>query len=137
MTQKKATEVARRLHRKVTKKYRIPKTMSDVLRECNYINPDGSFNQTGFIVAYQSQLKRTHDAFKTPKTMLEVAHETGIERANICRYVRTMRMRCVIFVYKVGKCPITKHKACFLTTDKSLIQCYQQSLFEEDSNELY
>jgi hypothetical protein len=32
MTQKKATEVARRLHRKVTKKYRIPKTMSDVLR---------------------------------------------------------------------------------------------------------
>lgn len=54
-----------------------------------------------------------------PKTMLQVSIETGILRANICRYVGEMRKRNQIQIVHRGLCPITKHRAGFLTTDPS------------------
>ena len=55
-----------------------------------------------------------------PKTMLEVSQETGILRANICRYVGKMRKRDQIAVVRHGLCPITKFRAGFYTTDPAL-----------------
>ena len=69
---------------------------------------------------------------KSPKTMLMVAKETGIERASVCWFVRGFRKNDLIRVFKIGYCPITKHRAAFLTTDKSLFKAYsdQLSLFD-------
>lgn len=65
---------------------------------------------------------------KSPKTMLMVAKETGIERASVCWFVRGFRKNDLIRVFKIGYCPITKHLAAFLTTDKEL--------FNDDSEQL-
>lgn len=52
-----------------------------------------------------------------PKTMLMVAIETGIERANICRYVAHLKKAEKIEVVRKGICPITKHSGVqFLCT---------------------
>ena len=68
-----------------------------------------------------NQYQRTFKAFqKTPATMLQVAKGTGILRANICRYVAQMRKAEKIAIVKKGKCPISKHKAGFLTTNEKL-----------------
>lgn len=56
-----------------------------------------------------------------PKTMLEVSAETGIRRANVCRYVGKLRMRGQIAVVRYGLCPISKYRAGFYTTDPELI----------------
>lgn len=55
-----------------------------------------------------------------PKTMLEVSEETGIERAEVCWYVRDLRKSGRIAVVRYGLCPITHFKAGFLTTDPAL-----------------
>ena len=57
-----------------------------------------------------------------PKTMLEVSAETGIRRANVCRYVGKLRMRGQIAVVRYGLCPISKYRAGFYTTDPELIR---------------
>lgn len=44
-----ATEVAPMFHNEVTKNYRNPKTLKEVLHEIGYINNDGSFNKDGFL----------------------------------------------------------------------------------------
>lgn len=68
---------------------------------------------------YQSQIKKVTAAFKEkPKTMLEVATETGILRGNICYFVRDLRKQKKIVTVKKGKCPVSKHKAQFLSTDE-------------------
>lgn len=64
-----------------------------------------------------SQEKRLFKALQTPKTMLMASVETGILRANICRYVSELRKRDAIKEVKVGICPISKHRATFLTTN--------------------
>lgn len=70
---------------------------------------------------YHSQLiKVFKELKKEPQTMLQVSVSTGILRANICRYIRTLKKRKQVAVTKVGKCRISKHKAQFFTTDKSL-----------------
>lgn len=70
---------------------------------------------------YHSQLIKVFKELKNePQTMLQVSVKTGILRANICRYIRALRKRKQVAVTKIGKCPISKHKAQFLTTDKSL-----------------
>lgn len=64
------------------------------------------------------QERRVFKAFaERPKTMLEVSRETGILRANICRYVAKFRQKDRITIVKKGFCPITKHRAGFLTTN--------------------
>ncbi len=69
---------------------------------------------------YRTQLETVYKALKDiPKTMLQVAQETGILRANICRYIRILRKLEKVAVAKKGFCPITKHWAGFYTTDKA------------------
>lgn len=65
---------------------------------------------------------------EAPKTMLMVARETGIERASVCWFVRDFRKNNRVQVHKVGYCPITKHRAAFLTTDKALFKAYSEQL---------
>lgn len=57
-----------------------------------------------------------------PKTMLEVSLETGILRANICRYVAQSQKEGRLHLAYKGICPITRHPAGFYTTDFSLIR---------------
>jgi hypothetical protein len=65
-----------------------------------------------------TQTKRVFKSFyEAPKTMLMVSNETGILRANICRYVRKMRQYDNIAEVKKGLCEVSKHRAGFLTTD--------------------
>lgn len=89
---------------------------------------------------YKSQYDKVLQAFSTPKTMLMVSKETGIERANICRYVQRAIEIGALFFVAYSLCAITLHKAGFYTTDKSLIRRpIQLELFEdfveEDSKE--
>ena len=55
-----------------------------------------------------------------PKTMLMVSIETGILRANLCRYVAKMRKHNHIEVVRKGICPISKHRAGFYTTNPEM-----------------
>ena len=70
---------------------------------------------------YKSQYSKVLEAFSTPKTMLMVARETGIERANICRYVQRAVEIGMLFFVAYNVCAITLHVAGYYTTDKSLI----------------
>lgn len=82
----------------------------------------------------RAQLMRVYDCFmERPKTMLEVSIETGILRANICRYVAGFRKAGLIQVHHHGIDAITKCLACFLTTNPALFKksvYNQQNLFE-------
>lgn len=70
---------------------------------------------------FQAQMKRVYVAFfKQPKTMLIVSVETGIPRANICRYVAMWKKRNCISIVQHGICPISKHRAGFYTTNPEL-----------------
>jgi hypothetical protein len=84
---------------------------------------------TSFIPQYQI----VHQSFKErPKTMLEVSIETGILRANICRYAAKMEENGQIQVIRKGYCPYTHFKAGFYSTDESLFtksDVVQLSLF--------
>jgi hypothetical protein len=67
---------------------------------------------------FQAQMKRVFRAFAAePKTMLQVSFETGILRANICRYVSEWRQEGKIQVIRFGLCPISKHRAGFYSTN--------------------
>lgn len=73
------------------------------------------------------QERKTFQAFYSqPKTMLMVSVETGIERANICRYVATLRKQGRIFLIRNGICPITKHRAGFLTTNVEFLNDFDK-----------
>lgn len=68
------------------------------------------------------QLQTVRLCFSTrPKTMLEVSEETGIRRANVCRYVGKLRKRDQIAVVRYGLCPVSKYRAGFYTTDPALL----------------
>lgn len=80
--------------------------------------PPKSLNDATSKIQQKDQFKNTFDAlWDEPKTMLQVAREIGVERANICRYVATLRKAQKVAVAKKGICPITLHEAGFLTTD--------------------
>ncbi len=62
----------------------------------------------------RDQFSKTIAAFRgNPKTMLQVSIETGIRRANICRYVAKMRKQDIIYLDRKGLCPISKCRAGF------------------------
>lgn len=66
---------------------------------------------------YRIQKRNVFRSFaERPKTMLEVATETGIYRANICRYVADFREADIIEMTHQGICPISKYKANFYLT---------------------
>lgn len=112
-TRKKATEAAQRLYTNC-----ITSLTGSMCKD----------NEKEYII----QKNKVFNALKeSPKTMLMVAKETGIERASVCWFVRDFRKNGLIQVHKVGFCPITKHRAAFLTTNKSLfkVQSAQLNLF--------
>ena len=53
-------------------------------------------------------------------TQTEVAVALNIYRPNLCRRKRTLEKAGELAVVKKGICPITKHKAGFITTNKEL-----------------
>jgi hypothetical protein len=70
---------------------------------------------------FEAQMKRVFAAFKRkPSTMLMVSIETGILRANICRYVAEWQKQGSIRLLKQGFCKISKHRAGYYTTDTNL-----------------
>jgi hypothetical protein len=72
---------------------------------------------------FQAQKKRVFAAlFKRPKTMLMVSIETGILRANICRYVAFWEKKNCITMIGKGICPISKHRAGFYTANPDFIE---------------
>lgn len=79
---------------------------------------------------FQAQFSRIYNGFFQPKTMKELSIITGIDRANICRYVRTMRKAGTIAVVRKRYCSITKHLAGVYTTDPKLIPAKQPTLFD-------
>lgn len=71
---------------------------------------------------FQAQMKRVFIAFyRQPKTMLMVSIETGILRANICRYVAVWERLGYIKLIEINICPISKHRAGFYTTNVELL----------------
>lgn len=67
------------------------------------------------------QFQSIYDGFfKEPQTMKELSVKTGIDRANICWYCRTMRKCQQIAVVKKVKCSITRHLANTYTTNQNL-----------------
>ena len=71
----------------------------------------------------RSQYKIVYQSFKErPKTMLDVSLETGILRANICRYVADMEDKGIIqLLYKTDD-EHTKFTAGYYTTNKSMFR---------------
>ena len=67
---------------------------------------------------FKGQIEKVFRAFyRQPKTMLMVSIETGILRANICRYIALMERESRIKVIRKGICPISKHYAGYYTTN--------------------
>lgn len=72
-------------------------------------------------IHFEAQIKIVFAAFKRqPSTMLMVSVETGILRANICRYVADWQKSNSIFLLKQGLCKVSKHRAGYYTTDTNL-----------------
>jgi hypothetical protein len=79
--------------------------------------PETQYKDNHFVTQYQI----VYESFKErPKTMLKVTVETGILRANICRYIAEMKKKGFIQVIRKGYCPCTGHTAGFYSTDKAL-----------------
>ncbi len=89
----------------------------------NQMNNPNAFQhkRQGKDTSFQAQMKRVFAAFyRQPKTMLMVSIETGILRANICRYVAKWRKAESIKIVQKGFCNISKHRAGFYTTNPEL-----------------
>lgn len=64
-----------------------------------------------------SQEFRIYRAFtRSPKTMLMVAHQTNIERANICRYIAKLKKSNQIQFVGFGLCEVSKVRAGYYQT---------------------
>lgn len=74
----------------------------------------------GIIVQAMATLRE----FNEPRTMLQVSRITGIERANICWYIRVFRERNLVFPAYYGNCPISNSRALFYTTNPNFWQKY-------------
>ncbi len=81
---------------------------------------------------FQAQMSKVYEAFrKRPKTMLMVSFETGILRANICRYVAMWRKSNQIEFVKHGFCEVSKHRAGYYTTNPDLFPIVKPSKTEK------
>jgi hypothetical protein len=70
---------------------------------------------------FKGQMERVFAAFTSkPSTMLMVSIETGVLRANICRYVAKWQKSNSIQLLEQGLCKISKHRAGYYTTDNKL-----------------
>jgi hypothetical protein len=83
--------------------------------------PKGEHKGYGKDNHFVSQYQIVYQSFKErPKTMLQVSIETGILRANICRYIADMEEKEHIQVIRKGYCPYTHCRAGFYSTDEAL-----------------
>jgi hypothetical protein len=81
-----------------------------------FFTPDQPNKDKGF----QSQKQIVFEAlYGQPKTMLMAALETGILRANICRYVAEFRKDGKIRLTHYGLCKVTKHRAGIIPPTRS------------------
>jgi len=88
-----------------------------------------SLNRQNKDKEYFTQYQKTIEAFRSsPKTMLMVAKEIGIERANICRYIRAMKKAGIVWLVKKDLCKVTKHRAGYYTTDPDKAPAIQLTL---------
>jgi hypothetical protein len=94
--------------------------------------PETQCKDTHFV----SQYKTVYQSFsERPKTMLEVSNETGILRANICRYISEMEKKGQIQIIRKGLCPYTHFVAGFYSTDEALFtksNVQQLKLFDNE-----
>ena len=76
------------------------------------------------------QLQRTQLAFfEKPITMKQASLIVGCDRANTCRYVKTMKKANAIWIVRLGRCPITRHsKVQFLTTNPRFAESLPKQL---------
>ena len=98
--------------------------------ESNQLNSPKVFSHKGQgkSTHFQAQMKRVFAAlYRQPKTMLMVSIETGILRANICRYVAKWEKKNRICIVRKGICPISKHRAGFYTTNPDLFPIVEPS----------
>jgi len=96
---------------------------------CNKKSPTTGLNLQGKDnKKIRNQVIKVTKAFSNgaSKTMLQVSIETGILRANICRYVAVMKKQETIFLIKKGICPISKHRAGFYTTNLDVLSYGKQ-----------
>lgn len=92
--------------------------------ENHQINPNKRQGQDN---NFKAQKEIVFKAFlESSKTMLMVSSETGILRANICRYVAEWRQFNQIGVLKSDHCKITKCLADYLTTSPDLFPMSNQ-----------
>lgn len=84
---------------------------------------------------FRLQYQIVYQSFNVrPKTMLDVSLETGILRANICRYVADMEDKGLIQLLYKKEDEHTKFTAGYCTTDKELfnqVDNQQLKLFGE------
>lgn len=91
--------------------------------ESNQLNSPKVFSHKGQSKDnhFETQMKRVFEAFKRkPSTMLMVSFETGILRANLCRYIAKWQKSNSIHKLKQGLCKVSKHRAYYYTTDTNL-----------------
>ena len=82
-----------------------------------------------------TQAKQTNIVFNSffelPKTMKEVEQETNIDRANICRYIRSFRNQKRIALVSYRKCTITGRIVGIYSTNPDFFpKSNQLELFE-------
>lgn len=78
---------------------------------------------------FYGQMKTVFKAFNTqPKTMLMVSIETGILRANICRYVAKWQKNDSIHLVKQGYCKVSKHRSGYYSTNPDLFPTIDEPL---------
>lgn len=65
---------------------------------------------------YKKQMVKVYEAFRTPKTMLMVSIETGILRANVCRYVAHWQDNNKLELKFKALCQISKCLAGYYVT---------------------
>lgn len=98
--------------------------------ESNQLNSPKVFSHKGQgkDTHFQTQMQRVFTALlRHPKTMLMVSIETGILRANLCRYVAELEKENRICIVRKGICPISKHRAGFYTTNPDLFPIVEPS----------
>ena len=70
---------------------------------------------------FEAQITQVFAVFKrNPSTMLMASVETGILRANICRYIAKWKKQGSIHLLKQGFCKVSKHRAGYYTADMNL-----------------
>lgn len=67
---------------------------------------------------FGKQLKAVYESlFSEPKTMLMADKDSGVNRANICWHIKTLKNAGLIQLVKKSKCEISHYTAGYYTTN--------------------